>query len=548
MNDPPASRRRDTGRLIVVSIVVLATALLLRLPACHESFWIDELHTAWTVWDGAGAVWQRARLGNQTPFYFWGVWGWKQLFGGSEWSLRMPSVLASSLASVVLCAGLGAVFRSVAAGLSAGLILAVERNSLFFSTELRPYAFVILGSAVAVVCFAALLARPSRRTGSVAWGGLVAACLFSALLQPTSLGVLILLPIVLLLRWRLVDLRHRGWLTRREGMLLLLVVVAAAVLWPVALGSVWQRREQWADFASAESAAQIVTIWDWRPLLLLPLGAALLGKKGVRTLFQRQKRVLTPFFLIAVLLAFICVGATLGYWSIARWGGVPIWHRRYLIALLPVFAGLSGASVASLGSFRTFEIFQRRHAWHGVAVVIVAGLFPAVLAWQQGTFEVVQQPGGRLIQRGENWRAAAAWLRPRLEPADRVYLMSGLIEAPRYLEAGWRPKADATPCELGYLCLPLLGPYNLPPSTPLWPILDDRSFATELLATPGPNPSQVFIVARLPASTLREWFDVTEETLDPRLSLEEADIRGFGTVSVARFPVAEQKKRGQDSF
>ena len=66
----------------LVACIVFLIACGLRIPSCYESLWLDELHSAWAVWDGLGEVATRAELGNQTPFYFFGLWLWKELVGG----------------------------------------------------------------------------------------------------------------------------------------------------------------------------------------------------------------------------------------------------------------------------------------------------------------------------------------------------------------------------------------------------------------------------------------------------------------------------------
>ena len=79
------------------SLAVFCTAIILRVPSCYESFWIDELHSAWVVWDSLGDVTPRAKLGHQSPFYFVGLWFWKQIVGGGEVALRLSSILAVAL-------------------------------------------------------------------------------------------------------------------------------------------------------------------------------------------------------------------------------------------------------------------------------------------------------------------------------------------------------------------------------------------------------------------------------------------------------------------
>lgn len=89
----PGQKSRENNRLVTwaCALAVAIVAVVLRIPYCYESFWIDELHTAWAVWAEFDKVTDRAAAGNQTPLYFHGVWLWKAVFGPSEFALRMSS-------------------------------------------------------------------------------------------------------------------------------------------------------------------------------------------------------------------------------------------------------------------------------------------------------------------------------------------------------------------------------------------------------------------------------------------------------------------------
>ena len=546
----------------LATALVFTVAMALRLPSCHESLWADELHTAWVVWDGLPEVAPRARLGNQTPIYFWGLWFWRAIAGDSEFALRLSGVLAVAAASGLLCGGLAVIYRCVPAGLAAGLVLAWERNALFFGTELRPYAWVIAASAVVVVCFCRSMAANGK---DAVWAkrGLPLGCLVAFLLQPTSAGVLIWFPAIVWLRTRLGSARTARSRPRRFRRRIVASVVAsvvamgAAVTWWVVvrwgLWDVWQRRGQWAHFASAESLQQFFEIWAWGPLLLLPAlvvaaGAATRWRSSGKNGGETQGLLVTFGLLVGVALA-----STLAYWSLARWGHVPVWHRRYQIANLPVLSATVGLAVAyfSLGLRRRLDgpvvTAGRRGAFAAVAIsLLVAAVAPLWLAWDQGVFGPgivgglraaatgrVPQP---LVRRGEGWRAAAAWVDRRSGPDDRVFVMSCLIEAPAILRSGWRPREGISPSAIDYLASPLRGPYRLTSGATVLPVRHDRTFADGWLEAPGPTPRRLFLVARLPPDQLPRWLEVAE-TLDSRLSLSRGDVRGFGTVSVLEVDV-----------
>ena len=143
--------------VLIAATAVFAIAIALRMPSCYESFWLDELHSAWTVWDDLSAVTSRAEAGHQSPLYYQGLWLWKQLAGSSELGMRLSSVLATALSCVVLTIGVARWSGVLSAGITAGMVLAIERNAIFFGTEIRPYAWILLLASIAQVCLLNLL-------------------------------------------------------------------------------------------------------------------------------------------------------------------------------------------------------------------------------------------------------------------------------------------------------------------------------------------------------------------------------------------------------
>lgn len=50
--------------------LTVCSAPSLRLVQVHESLWLDQLHTAWTVADAPGEIAPRAAIGTHSPMYF----------------------------------------------------------------------------------------------------------------------------------------------------------------------------------------------------------------------------------------------------------------------------------------------------------------------------------------------------------------------------------------------------------------------------------------------------------------------------------------------
>jgi hypothetical protein len=483
---------RFDHRVGIASIAVFAAATALRMPSCYESFWLDELHSAWTVWDGLSEVASRADRGHQSPVYYFGLWLWKQLAGGSELGLRMSSVLATSVACAVLSVGVANWTRNLAAGIAAGMILAIESNAIFFGTELRPYASVILFASIAQVCFLRLVDSTSRIANRGLWSLLIAAILIAALLQPTSLGILALFPVALLTRWAIVNPRHLVRFTLLDAWWMLTGAAVLFVLWKITLGESWQERSQWALFGQATDWRQLLTIWTWRWLLILPLALAIVSALGTRGSGGQVPN--GELFVTVSVLSIIAVSGTFLYWFVSWVGWAPIWHRRYFVSVLPIFATIVGLAVEAVASCG-------RHWSRGERTRIVLGTVTALLlvlglGWHQRTWQALRTYPVALAFRGEDWRSAVAWVNRNAGDADRIYLDPGLIES-RVLfwsNRGREPRRMSE-AQAEYLRFPIRGPYYIERAVTLC----DLAIQSQL-APIDPRPNEpACILARRPA-------------------------------------------------
>jgi mannosyltransferase len=263
----------------LAATVIFSLAIALRLPTCKESFWLDELHSAWTAWGTLAEVMPRAAAGNQTPVYFWLLWFWKQFAGDTELALRLPSVIASSLAAGIVTVGIAKHRGSLVAGCLAGLVMTVESNAIFYGTELRPFAFAMMFGALA--CYLATSDTLSQKQKLL---GLMATVIMSGLFQPTSIGVLAWFVVAQLL-WMM---QHSDSAAKRLRSVPTLVmalgvvaVIASAILFAWLAGDVlyeaWQHRQQWQSMGRADSPWQLWAVWPWLSLVVLPTSLVLLS-------------------------------------------------------------------------------------------------------------------------------------------------------------------------------------------------------------------------------------------------------------------------------
>lgn len=178
-------------KYFVLMVLVLCVALAARIYGIDAaSLWADEL---WGVDACSQGSWQAMIRnliykdshppGYQTMLYFW-----MRLFGDSDVSVRMPSVLAG-VAAVAALYRLGRTFLNPMIGLLAATILAVSHMAIYYSQEARAYIFILLFAILHYHSFLQLFVRNER-----SWREWLAFWLVGALLAYFHyVGVVILL-------------------------------------------------------------------------------------------------------------------------------------------------------------------------------------------------------------------------------------------------------------------------------------------------------------------------------------------------------------------
>ncbi|MEO1527556.1 MAG: hypothetical protein AAFX06_19175 [Planctomycetota bacterium] len=432
MSETPVPNRVFLG---VAAVAIAITAVAIRWSSCRESFWLDELHSVWAVSGNFSDVIERASVGNQTTGYFHFLWFWQRCVGTSEVAMRMSSVLAVALASGLLVVGVAMQTRRVSAGLIAGSVLAIDPNAIFFGTELRPYAMVMLCSVLATWAAMTWLSGDlaSRSHGGARYR---LAMLFwicvAALIHPTSLGVLFwLLPLTGLVGWR----RKRLNLWRADWIAVVIVIATLGLLAMSSLPHSWAKRAQWKAFGQATDWWQFFMAWDWVPIVLVPLAVAALFLVVASLRWDRTES------LEGVVPLLVGVLGTLAFFAASYFDIVPLWHRRYYVAALPMLAW-------SAGVMGTLFAPRRRWAWIGLVVVVGFHLFYLT------SLSKVPWP---TQARYEPWREIVAMV--EREPGEAVWVDTGLIEAAFFDDPiGDRPLIEP---DWEYLAFPLRGAYRV---------------------------------------------------------------------------------------
>lgn len=513
--------RVNTATALAISIAVI----VLRLPSAEQSFWVDELHSAWTIWGEFEEVAPRANAGNQLPLYFWALWLWKAIAGSSEVALRFSSIVCVVVSCLVLCSWTIKSQRVLGPGLIAAALLAVERNSIFYGTELRPYAAIVLCSSIAVVALWQMLNTHHW------WPRLALAVAVAAavLLQPATL-----LPFLALPATCYVFCRHTSALRARDLWILPIAVVVPLLVSAGTLQRLWRSRGQWHEFAVPSGLLDLWLIWPWLPLVIVPLVSLLVAKRLAsdrsgdgKPLSDSAVQSRALRFAFANLSA--VVGCVVLIWLMAAAGLLPLWHRRYLIACLPMLCAASGG----IWSHVYFEA-RRIPAVHRVsgsagAIVLLTAVLLVI------TFQGIRLGELPVVNRGEDWRGAVRFVRSSRAPGESVLIAAQLIESRGFDGEAVVQQSDEELAQ--YLRFPVAGPYPLPQarpagsSTQTWQrLLRNALRRNRNAAATDDDPPVAWLIARVPKSSAVAF----SELLEQYNGGIEVVVREFGNVAVIR--------------
>ncbi len=402
------SENHPSWRGILWLIAVVALGLWLRCSQARESLWLDELHTSWVVADGLPQILARARAGNQSPLYFYLEWGVVQLAGHHEWTLRLLSLAAGT--GLILAIG-RLVWHwsgSCASGLLAALLVAVQRDCIFYAQEARPYALLQLSAVAHAALFVALWQHPTwpRRVAFVVG----AAWLFYV--HYTSFLFLLAEAACLAAAYACGHAQPRyGWRSA------LVDAVAVGVLLAPAsrhLLQIAHQRQNWARLVDVWPSLGIQVVGA--VFVLIPLaGVAVATALGWQRAGFRWRSMAGGWTLcwasVPPLLAWLSTWSGLAALAMLRYLVVPL-------AGVIVLAGLCHATFAS-----------RAYRWT-LAIALVVGTV--------GTSGMIQQwrYDGRWIgDRQEPWHELVDWLNQRW-PAEQLARISVLGTPGRHGSAG----------------------------------------------------------------------------------------------------------------
>ncbi len=424
------------GWLVVPLGVTLLLGGATAWQSLQLSLWVDELHTAWASAGDWAEVVPRAAIGNQTPPYFVMQWWLGRTFGHSELVLRLPSLFAwCAVVALVAFALRQFVVRPQHRPIWLVLsLIALDRQQIFFATEARPYMLLSLVNLLGWLALANWLqaAGDRSRVAWLAWVGWVGCCIAALWLQP--IAILFVTAQGLWVLW------HSGPV-RWPGLCLAAILVSVAIL-PMRyqIVPVWEERHAWAMFASDLRWQNILKQF---PLLIVGgtgMLAALIGwcwpqarPSSTRAEDYPSSRMWLCGWAVPLGLVILLTAAEV----------VPLMHARYLFAATLPLALWTASMLARLPSGRLVALLVLG------MIMLQAVQQGSVSAWLSGRLPVVD--------RGENWRAAAAHIQTAINRGEdcQIYCVSNLIEG---AEA---TGLDDEPLRQAYLSMPMRSLYSV---------------------------------------------------------------------------------------
>jgi mannosyltransferase len=492
--------KRNTILLGLLYIgLAMAIAFAVRWPHLSESLWLDELHTSWSISGSWAEVYERIKIGNQSPFYFGLVKVAAELFGLNETALRLPSLIAGLLLVGVVGILVWYWSQSIMAGLFCAVLVALDPVCIFYANEARPYACLQL----VALCHLGIVAEiPRRGTG---WFRLafIAGALLLTYLQYTAVLFVYAEAVFLL---GVIEWRKPGAVYSGRKLLADLALIAVGSL-PAILHaqSIVGHGNAWKAFIPEPSFAELVRQMRLNAYLLWPIVGAIAVFMFTRTnpkASTQRKAALCPVTLVFLLPMAIA-------WLIAELNIAPLLFRRYLLPTYVagiVLAALIWATIAN--------------SWFRA---VVAALTIGTFLFNSASGPILPLNGIVRPDRWQDWRSAVKYVNDNAQANDVALVRSGFIEGDQLA----KPHAS------------LLEAYNLAPvnniyqlKIPAQPMPTSREYWSPFLETEfaASRAGNRWFVFNGSAQRRGEFFAMVHKIVGSRLEVR----RDFGDVMVIK--------------
>ncbi len=340
----------------VILVLLTGLGLGLRLYGLSgESLYNDELYSWYQVhFETFGEVMAKGiRPDAYPPGYLILLYGWIRAFGDSEAMLRLPSALAGTLWIPVIFL-LGWKLFGHEEGLIAAGLVAVARTPVYFSQEVRAYAFLILFVMLAAYCWTGVV-RDRRTWPAVGYALCAAVALY---LHPFGMVFVGLAGAAMFLAC----LRDR-----RTLIVCSLMHLAVLVLYLPWLPEFLRDIGAYESFLKPPGLRHVGRLFSYlfnQSNLLMAIAVVFYGGLAYRAATKgitRTEIMLVVWAVVPVVVIFVK--------SVVS---DPIWtNRNLLICLPPVYLLLA----------RAIAVTPVRRRWRGAVAGVVVGVFLAQLVF-----------------------------------------------------------------------------------------------------------------------------------------------------------------------
>jgi len=389
----PAGRWRRLGFALLA--LPIAGAWLIPL---WGSLWLDETGTFWAIKDGFAEMVDRSlRFQGQSPLYYLLAWMARSILGDSEVALRVPSLIASIVA-VVLLFRLSDTLLGRAAAWPTTIVFTVMESVRLVGTDARPYSLALALSVAATLRLVRWL-DSGRDRDAVGYVLLAAAVVYAH-----YFFALILLGHVVYILYRTKrssSVGRKALLIAASGMVILLVPLIPQLI------SLIDRR------GTLSIGTDLGIRGIARALLPVEMIAAIVAFGAARYTGKRSRPIRSPDRSTFVLIATWAFLTPMSMYVVSLFTDVVVFLPRYLVAATPGSALLSGWLLSHL---------ERRGAFRSavIATIVVAAL-------------VVSNPlasSNWITRHSEQWRDAIAYVNQVVDdPGTPVLIRAGFIES-----------------------------------------------------------------------------------------------------------------------
>jgi hypothetical protein len=153
--EAPKSRPKD-----IVYPVALMGSLCIWLLAVRAPLWLDETLCYWQISAGFSKIWSRSAAMPSSFAYLYILWAAKAILGSKEIAFRIPSILAMLGAAYALFRAARELLNQEVAYIAC-ILFCLHLDVVFAAIDVRPYAFGLLATNVAILALVRWTTRNS---------------------------------------------------------------------------------------------------------------------------------------------------------------------------------------------------------------------------------------------------------------------------------------------------------------------------------------------------------------------------------------------------